>query len=94
MRTSLAALLLVGLSCSHPQQTPASRPAEDRGWIERSNQNAQLLLQVQAQFQPELAARQGIPGLDDRISDTGTDCDQLVTPVTFAGSSRPFVTCL
>jgi len=48
---------------------PASTPAADRGWIERSNQNAQLLLQVQAQFQPELAARQGIADLDDRISD-------------------------
>jgi uncharacterized protein (DUF885 family) len=68
MRTSLAALLLVAISCAHPQ-APASPPAADRGWIERSNQNAQLLLQVQAQFQPELAARQGIAGLDDRITD-------------------------
>ncbi|HEX4419694.1 MAG TPA: DUF885 domain-containing protein [Kofleriaceae bacterium] len=41
----------------------------DRGWIERSNQNAQLLLGVIAQFQPEQAARQGITGLDDRITD-------------------------
>lgn len=83
MRTSLAALLAIAVSCSHPPQAqtppaapPAAQPAppsapsaEARGWIERSNQNAQLLLQVQAKFQPEFAARQGIPGLDDRISD-------------------------
>jgi hypothetical protein len=72
MRTSLAALVGFVVSCSHPQPRPASPQAHDRGgrgWIERSNQNAQLLLQVQAKFQPEFAARQGIMGLDDRISD-------------------------
>src|SRR6185436_12440867 len=80
MRTQTAALLLVAslvASCSHPQSPSqpaqpdktAPRAAGDRGWIERSNQNAQLLLQVQAQFTPEFAARTGISGLDDRISD-------------------------
>jgi uncharacterized protein (DUF885 family) len=75
MRTSPAAsflvalVALVALSCSHPQPPPVPAPAADRAWIERSNQNAQLLLQIQAQFQPEAAARQGIAGLDDRISD-------------------------
>jgi uncharacterized protein (DUF885 family) len=69
MRTSLAALLILAVSCSHPQPKPALPPGGDRGWIERSNQNAQLLLQLQAQFQPEFASRQGISGLDDRISD-------------------------
>jgi len=51
---------------------PAGAPApaaKDRGWIARSNENAQLLLALQAKFQPEGAARQGIPGLDDQISD-------------------------
>jgi len=37
--------------------------------IPRSNQNAQLLLDVQAKFAPELAARTGVSGIDDRISD-------------------------
>ena len=69
MRTSSVAVLLLALSCSHPQPKPAGTPAADRGWIERSNQNAQLLLEIQARFQPEAAARQGIAGLDDRISD-------------------------
>ncbi|HEX7838737.1 MAG TPA: DUF885 domain-containing protein [Kofleriaceae bacterium] len=71
MRTQLAALLasILTLSCSHPQPKAASPPAGDRGWIERSNQNAQLLLDVGAKFQPEMAARQGIAGHDDRIAD-------------------------
>jgi len=69
MRTSPVVLLLLALSCSHPQPKAVAPPAEDRGWIERSNQNAQLLLQLQAKFQPEFAARQGIAGLDDQISD-------------------------
>jgi uncharacterized protein (DUF885 family) len=69
MRTSPALLAVVALSCSHPQPKPAAPPAEDHGWIERSNQNAQLLLQIQAKFQPEFAARTGVTGLDDRIAD-------------------------
>lgn len=75
MRTSAVVLLVLASSCSQPRSQPRSQPAPpsarpgDRSWIERSNQNAQLLLQVQAQFQPEFAARQGIAGLDDRISD-------------------------
>jgi len=69
MRTSPAVLLVFAVSCSHPPPRPASTPAVDPHWIERSNQNAQLLLQLGAQFQPEFASRQGIPGLDDRISD-------------------------
>jgi hypothetical protein len=75
MRTSLAALLVLAAACAHSQPAPAPAPANasptarDRAWIERSNQNAQVLLAVQAQFQPEAAARTGMTGLDDRISD-------------------------
>jgi uncharacterized protein (DUF885 family) len=38
-------------------------------WIARSNGNAQLLLKIQAQFQPEFASQMGLPGLDEQISD-------------------------
>jgi uncharacterized protein (DUF885 family) len=75
MRASPAFLLILACACSHPQPAPVSAVASaaaapaGRGWIERSNQNAQLLLDLQARFQPESAARQGIAGLDDRISD-------------------------
>jgi hypothetical protein len=82
MRTSLAAFVVLAISCSQPPtpsspsspsspSKPAGPAAADRGWIERSNQNAQLLLQVQAAFVPEFAARTGVSGLDDRISDFG-----------------------
>ncbi|HEY6175809.1 MAG TPA: DUF885 domain-containing protein [Kofleriaceae bacterium] len=72
MRIRLASLVVLALSCSQsppPQQPSAPPAAQDRSWIEQSNQNAQLLLQVQARFQPEFAARTGISGLDDRIAD-------------------------
>ncbi|HYU15317.1 MAG TPA: DUF885 domain-containing protein [Candidatus Acidoferrum sp.] len=69
MRTSLAACIVLTLACSQPPARPASTAAGDRSWIERSNQNAQLLLQTLAEFQPESAARLGISGLDDRIAD-------------------------
>jgi uncharacterized protein (DUF885 family) len=78
MRTSLAALVVVALSCSHPQPTPDRAPGQARSWIERSNQHAQLLLGIQARFQPEFAARQGVAGLDDQISDFTPGHDQRV----------------
>lgn len=67
-RIAPAALLLVS-ACKHaPPPAPASA-ATSRGWIERSNQNAQILLDVQARFQPEQAARIGVSGIDDRVAD-------------------------
>jgi uncharacterized protein (DUF885 family) len=71
VRTPLAALVLL-LSCSHAAPAPApaaASQAASRDWIARSNQNAQLLLDVQARFAPEFAARTGVAGIDDRISD-------------------------
>src|SRR5216683_5361674 len=58
-----AALLLVA-SCRHAPPEPAQK-----SWIERSNENAQLLLDVQARFFPEGASRTGVAGIDDRIMD-------------------------
>lgn len=57
-----------------PAPTPAPiKPAEpakpDHSWIQRSNQNAQLMLAVFAKLQPEQAAQLGIPGFDDQITD-------------------------
>lgn len=37
-------------------------------WIRRSNENAQVLLKLQAKYSPEGASRQGIPGLDEQVS--------------------------
>jgi uncharacterized protein (DUF885 family) len=68
MRFHLAASAILLFACSHAAPAPVSR-AGPRDWISRSNQNAQLLLDVQAKFAPELAARTGVAGIDDRISD-------------------------
>ncbi|HET7535166.1 MAG TPA: DUF885 domain-containing protein [Candidatus Didemnitutus sp.] len=45
--------------------------AEDAAWIEKSNQNAQVLLDAVNKFVPEGAARQGFPGFDDKVIDLG-----------------------
>src|SRR5436305_11013571 len=66
MRIHLAASATLLFACSHAG--PAPRPAS-QDWISRSNQNAQVLLDVQARFAPELAAKTGVAGIDDRISD-------------------------
>ncbi|GAC1347702.1 MAG: DUF885 domain-containing protein [Myxococcales bacterium] len=67
----LGAALGLLLSCAHaaPSSAPAPVPAGARDWIARSNQNAQLLLDVQARFRPEQAARLGVAGFDDRVFD-------------------------
>lgn len=49
--------------------TPAPVEPKPVSWIERSNQNAQLLLALAVRFTPEMASRVGIPGVDDKISD-------------------------
>ena len=68
MRTPLAIAALL-FACSHAAPPPAPRPVSGGDWIARSDQNAQLLLEVQARFAPELAAKTGVAGIDDRISD-------------------------
>ena len=68
MRTPLAAVAALLFACSHAAPAPAPQAAGG-DWISRSNQNAQLLLDVQAKFAPEFAARTGVAGIDDRISD-------------------------
>ena len=43
--------------------------AADADWVKQSNQNAMLLLKVQAKYAPEFAGRTGVEGLDDQIFD-------------------------
>jgi hypothetical protein len=68
-RIILAAALATALSCSHASAPPTEGPRATGSAIQRSDDNAQLLLAVQAKFAPETAARIGVPGLDDRITD-------------------------
>ncbi len=71
MRTLALVAVLAAASCAHHAAEPAraAAPAPSRDWIARSNDNAQLLLAVEAEFAPEAAARQGVAGIDDRITD-------------------------
>jgi hypothetical protein len=43
--------------------------AETQAWVTESNQDAMILLKVQAKYAPEFAGRTGIDGLDDKIFD-------------------------
>src|SRR5579872_3629481 len=46
-----------------------SQAADAPAWVKESNQDAMILLKVQAQFAPEFAGRTGVDGLDDKIFD-------------------------
>jgi hypothetical protein len=65
-RTVPAAFLVLA-ACSHAPPPPAA----PKSWIERSNENAQLLIDVTARFHPEGSARLGVAGIDDKIMDLG-----------------------
>jgi hypothetical protein len=98
MRTParFAAALLALAACNHaqPAPTPASPqattagPATDRSWIARSNENAKILLDVQARFNPEQAARVGQAGLDDRITDLTPGHQQRLRTATGEALAR------
>jgi hypothetical protein len=43
--------------------------AEERSWVDRSNEHAQIVLEVLVEFNPENAASLGVEGLDEAIID-------------------------
>ena len=59
------------LASSMNAQQPAStaQPAAPPAWVQRSNQDAQVLLKVLARFNPEAAARFGVSGVDEQVVD-------------------------
>ncbi|HEU4464132.1 MAG TPA: DUF885 domain-containing protein [Gemmatimonadota bacterium] len=61
VRAAAPALFFV-CAAAAAQSPPAS-------WVERSNPNARLMLDMQARFAPEFAARAGVTGLDEEIFD-------------------------
>lgn len=92
MRDLLKKLLVVGLcgmvvlSFSAPGRTQSSTGQAD--WIKRSNEYAQILLQLQAKYTPEFAGRQGMEGLDDQISQFPLDLRQHVKVDSLAALAR------
>jgi hypothetical protein len=53
-----------------------SARAGENTWIDRSNANTQVLLDVMAKLNPESAGRQGVPGYDDKIVDLNPGIDE------------------
>jgi len=51
---------------------------EEATWVERSNENSQILLGILAKWAPELGSELGIPGLDEEVSQLPPDIVKLV----------------
>ncbi|RAO75813.1 DUF885 domain-containing protein [Dyella jiangningensis] len=69
-RLALAmAVSLVAAGSAHAAETKTPT------WIERSNTDAKVLLDVLARFNPEFASQIGVPGYDDKVVDLKPDVD-------------------
>ena len=64
MRLLFLVVLLVAAS-AWAQSPPA--------WVQKSNQNAQLLIAIMARYAPEQAAAEGVQGLDEQVSSSKPD---------------------
>ena len=58
-------MLVPMMTAQQPSSTAPSAPE----WVQRSNQDAQVLLKVLARFNPEAASRFGVSGLDEQVID-------------------------
>jgi hypothetical protein len=74
------AILMSADAAAPRPATPAARPQP--AWIQRSNADAELLLEVTARFQPEVAGFFGVSGVDDRILDLGPDLPERIIEAT------------
>ncbi len=61
----LLLLVLLAAASVWAQSPPA--------WVEKSNQNAQLLIAIMARYEPEGAAAEGVQGLDEQVSTAAPD---------------------
>ena len=69
---TIAAILNVFLLLApslNAQQPASTGHAATPQWVQRSDQDAQVLLKVLARFNPEIAARYGVPGIDEQVVD-------------------------
>ena len=58
--------------------------AETPDWIRRSNEDAQPLLKVLGDFGPEFAARTGVAGYDDKVTQIPPDVNEKFRKATAA----------
>ncbi|MDR3444484.1 MULTISPECIES: DUF885 domain-containing protein [unclassified Dyella] len=71
MSKRLALALAVSLVAVGSAQAETKSPT----WIDRSNTDAKVLLDVMAKFNPEFASQIGVPGFDDKVVDLKPDVD-------------------
>jgi hypothetical protein len=69
----LLALLLLPPRIGAQAPAPQVKPKPD--WVKRSDENARILLDLQARFAPEGASQMGLDGYDDQIFDLQSDRD-------------------
>lgn len=70
MRKLIQFVLVVVISATAPAV------AEDASWVKKSNEHAQIVLDVFAKFSPEGAGSLGVDGLDEQILDLGPDIQE------------------
>ncbi|AIF49457.1 DUF885 domain-containing protein [Dyella japonica] len=71
MSKRLALALAVSLAAIGSAHADTKSPT----WIDRSNDDAKVLLDVMAKFSPEFASQIGVPGYDDKVADLKPDVD-------------------
>jgi len=71
MSKRLALALAVSLVATGTVHAETKAPT----WIERSNTDAKVLLDVLAKYNPEFASQIGVPGFDDKVVDLKPDVD-------------------
>ncbi len=67
----LALTMAVALAAAGSAQADTKTPT----WIERSNADSKVMLDVMAKFNPEFASQVGVPGFDDKVIDLKPDVD-------------------
>ena len=73
---ALGGAFLLGTAQAATTDTPA--------WIAKSNEQAQLLLDVLSKASPEFASSTGIPGFDDKVADLAPGANDRVRAATVA----------
>ena len=67
---ALAALALAAFAgAAQAAESPKSAPPAKPAWVEKSDKNAQVLIDLFASFGPEGASQFGVDGYDEKITD-------------------------
>src|SRR3569623_2890889 len=69
MRASIRTILLIPAALAAMAQTQPQ-------WVTRSNQNTQILIDIDSKYSPEDASENGVRGLDDRVTGFTADLHQ------------------